>query len=104
MLFRSVNRELDEVTSLLERVVPMLRPGGRLVVISFHSLEDRLVKRFMRRMAEGDPVPAGVPIRDNERNRVLKLIGRAQRAGEAELAENPRARSAVMRVAERLAA
>lgn len=79
-----------------------LNSGGRLVVISFHSLEDRIVKRFLRDMAEGDKLPRDVPIRASEipRGR-LNLIGKAMRAGEAELQANPRARSAVMRVAER---
>ena len=79
-----------------------LKPVGRLVVISFHSLEDRIVKQFMRDMAEGDKLPRGVPIRASEVPQgKLNLIGKAARAGEAELQANPRARSAVMRVAER---
>lgn len=80
----------------------VLRPGGRLVVISFHSLEDRIVKHFMRDMAEGDKLPRNVPIRASEVPQgKCRLVGKAVRAGEAELQANPRARSAVMRVAER---
>jgi 16S rRNA (cytosine1402-N4)-methyltransferase len=73
-----------------------------MVIISFHSLEDRIVKRFMRDMAEGDKLPRDVPIRASEvpQGR-LRLIGKAVRAGEVELQANVRARSAVMRVAER---
>jgi 16S rRNA (cytosine1402-N4)-methyltransferase len=71
-------------------------------VISFHSLEDRIVKHFMREMAEGDKLPRNVPIRASEvPPGKLKIIGKAVRAGAAELHDNPRARSAVMRVAER---
>ena len=78
-----------------------LIPGGRIVVISFHSLEDRLVKHFMRDMAEGDKLPRNLPIRaaDIPEGR-LRLIGKAIRASAQELEINPRARSAVMRVAE----
>jgi 16S rRNA (cytosine1402-N4)-methyltransferase len=98
-----VNHELEDLQLLLRGSVDLLRPGGRLVVISFHSLEDRLVKRFIRGMARGDEIPAGVPIRDAALNRRLRIIGRAVKAGGAEVAANVRARSAVMRVAEKLA-
>ena len=97
-----LNRELEELARVLPECVTHLKPGGRLVVISFHSLEDRIVKRFMRDMAEGDKLPRNVPIRASEIPQgKLNLVGKAVRAGEAELAANPRARSAVMRVAER---
>jgi 16S rRNA (cytosine1402-N4)-methyltransferase len=98
-----VNRELADLEDLLVRVPRMLAPGGRLVVISFHSLEDRLVKRFMRNEAQGRPLPKGLPLMGGPEGRTLRLIGKAQRPGEAEVAANPRARSAVLRVAERLA-
>ena len=97
-----LNEELEELARVLPECVTHMQTGGRLVVISFHSLEDRIVKHFMRDMAEGDKLPRNVPIRASEvpRGR-LKLVGKAVRAGEAELQANPRARSAVMRVAER---
>ncbi|MEO8331476.1 MAG: 16S rRNA (cytosine(1402)-N(4))-methyltransferase RsmH [Gallionella sp.] len=97
-----LNQELEELARVLPACVGHLKSGGRLVVISFHSLEDRIVKHFMRDMAEGDKLPRGVPVRASEvpLGR-LNLIGRAVRAGVAELEANPRARSAVMRVAER---
>ncbi|MDO8262599.1 MAG: 16S rRNA (cytosine(1402)-N(4))-methyltransferase RsmH [Gallionella sp.] len=97
-----LNQELEELARVLPECVTHLQTGGRLVVISFHSLEDRIVKHFMRDMAEGDKLPRNVPIRASEvpRGR-LNLIGKAVRAGETELQTNPRARSAVMRVVER---
>ncbi|MBD3619850.1 MAG: 16S rRNA (cytosine(1402)-N(4))-methyltransferase RsmH [Chromatiales bacterium] len=98
-----VNRELADLEDLLVRVPRMLAPGGRLVVISFHSLEDRLVKRFMRNESQGRPLPKGLPVMGGPEGRTLRLVGKAQRPGEAEVAANPRARSAVLRVAERLA-
>ncbi|MDX5332911.1 MAG: 16S rRNA (cytosine(1402)-N(4))-methyltransferase RsmH [Gammaproteobacteria bacterium] len=98
-----VNRELADLEDLLVRVPRMLAPAGRLVVISFHSLEDRVVKRFMRNEAQGRPLPKGLPVMGGPEGRTLRLVGKAQRPGEAEVAANPRARSAVLRVAERLA-
>jgi 16S rRNA (cytosine1402-N4)-methyltransferase len=97
-----LNGELEELARVLPECVTHLKTGGRLVVISFHSLEDRIVKRFMRDMAEGDKLPRDVPIRASEvpQGRV-RLIGKAVRATETEVQANPRARSAVMRVAER---
>lgn len=97
-----LNQELEELARVLPECVTHLKAGGRLVVISFHSLEDRIVKHFMRDTAEGDKLPRNVPIRASEvpQGR-LHVIGKAVRAGEAELRSNPRARSAVMRVAER---
>lgn len=97
-----VNAELDELQAALGQVCELLATGGRLVVISFHSLEDRLVKRFIRDQARGPDLPRGLPIQDSQIARTLKVVGKAQRAGEAELARNPRARSAVLRAAERL--
>jgi 16S rRNA (cytosine1402-N4)-methyltransferase len=99
-----VNGELDALEAALPQAVRLLAPGGRLCVISFHSLEDRIVKRFMRREEQGDPVYAGLPnIPPHARPR-LRRVGRAIDASDAEVARNPRARSAVLRVAERLAA
>jgi len=97
-----LNQELEELARVLPICVKRLKFGGRLVVISFHSLEDRIVKHFMRDMAEGDKLPRDVPVRASEIPRgKLKLIGKAVRAGAMELKDNPRARSAVMRVVER---
>lgn len=97
-----LNQELEELARVLPVCVKYLKSGGRLVVISFHSLEDRIVKHFMRDMAEGDKLPRDVPVRASEIPRgKLNLIGKAVRAGAMELKDNPRARSAVMRVAER---
>jgi 16S rRNA (cytosine1402-N4)-methyltransferase len=97
-----INRELEELELFLETSVDLLKIGGRLVVISFHSLEDRIVKRFMRRMARGDDLPAGLPVRDAQLNRRLVLVGKAVKPAKPEVDANPRARSAVMRVAEKL--
>ena len=99
-----VNRELEEVEAALPQALELLGPEGRLCVISFHSLEDRLVKRWMRREAQGDPVYAELPNVPAHARPRLKLVGGAVMPGEAEVARNPRARSAVLRVAERLAA
>lgn len=100
-----INLELEQLQRLLESVFDILRIGGRLLVISFHSLEDRLVKRFFKTNSSRAPVPRGLPLRDDQVDSVLrlKLVGRAVRAGEAEVAANPRARSAVLRIAERAA-
>ncbi|MDD4929663.1 MAG: 16S rRNA (cytosine(1402)-N(4))-methyltransferase RsmH [Gallionella sp.] len=98
-----LNQELEELERVLPQCVAHLNPGGRLVVISFHSLEDRMVKHFMRDMSDADKLPRNVPIRacDVPQGK-LKLVGRGIKAGDAELQLNPRARSAVMRVAERV--
>jgi len=97
-----VNQELDELRAGLRQALDLLAAGGRLVVISFHSLEDRLVKRYVRDQARGDPLPRGVPMMESQRRRRLRPIGKAVRPSAAEAAGNPRARSAIMRVAERL--
>jgi 16S rRNA (cytosine1402-N4)-methyltransferase len=97
-----VNRELEDLQEFLSVALDMLRVGGRLVVISFHSLEDRLVKRYMRDMARGDSLPRGVPVTESALNRRMRLVGKAVRASEDEVAGNVRARSAVMRVAEKI--
>jgi len=99
-----VNGELTALEAALPQAVRLLAPGGRLCVISFHSLEDRIVKRFIRREQEGDPVYAGLPQVPAHARPRLKRVGGAVNAGAAEIARNPRARSAVLRVAERLAA
>lgn len=97
-----INHELDELRQCLDASVDLLAAGGRLVVISFHSLEDRIVKRFMRKQSRGDEYPLDLPITHIESNAKLREIGKAIRPSEVELKRNPRARSAIMRVAERL--
>ncbi len=98
-----INNELGDLERFLDKVVAQLRPGGRLVVISFHSLEDRMVKRFMRRQAQGESMPAYLPVTDEQIGRSMRLLGKAVKPGAEEVSANPRARSAVMRVAEKLA-
>jgi 16S rRNA (cytosine1402-N4)-methyltransferase len=99
-----VNRELEEVSLMLPQAVARLAPGGRLAVLSFHSLEDRLVKRFMRALAQ-PRLPRELPLRASEMPQAaLRIVGRPQRAAAQETAANPRSRSAVLRVAERTAA
>jgi 16S rRNA (cytosine1402-N4)-methyltransferase len=97
-----LNRELEDLEQLLADCAGLLAPGGRLVVISFHSLEDRLVKRFMRDASRVGELPPGVAVAPPEKQPRFRLVGRAQRPDAAEIAANPRARSAIMRVAERL--
>jgi 16S rRNA (cytosine1402-N4)-methyltransferase len=97
-----VNQELEELSLALPQCVELLRPAGRLVVISFHSLEDRIVKRFLREAARPDRLPARLPVRARDLAAPrLRLIGRAVKPDAAEIAANPRARSAVMRIAEK---
>lgn len=98
-----INRELADLEAGLEAAMARLKPGGRLAVISFHSLEDRIVKQFMAGHAKAPPANRRMPVEVAFTPR-LRLVGSAQKAGEAELAANPRARSAVLRVAERLEA
>lgn len=97
-----INRELEELEQALARMIEVLAPGGRMAVISFHSLEDRRVKRFIRDQARGDEYPPGLPVRAADIRPWLRPVGRPVRPGEAEVQENPRARSAVLRVAERI--
>jgi len=98
-----VNRELEEVSLMLPQATAHLDAGGRLAVISFHSLEDRIVKRFMQQAAH-PVVPRGLPLTEAQMPRAaLRLIGRAVRPSEQETRRNPRARSAILRVAERTA-
>jgi 16S rRNA (cytosine1402-N4)-methyltransferase len=98
-----VNQELEELSLTLPQALAALRPLGRLVVISFHSLEDRIVKRFMREAAR-PAVPERLPLRARELPPPkLRIVGRPVRPGAGEIRSNPRARSAVLRVAEKLA-
>ncbi|MGK3135720.1 16S rRNA (cytosine(1402)-N(4))-methyltransferase RsmH [Pantoea trifolii] len=101
-----INSELEEIDTALKGALSVLAPGGRLSIISFHSLEDRLVKRFMRDQSRGPQVPAGIPMTESQLKalggRELKTLGKLI-PGEAEVNENPRARSSVLRIAERTA-
>jgi 16S rRNA (cytosine1402-N4)-methyltransferase len=98
-----LNRELDELRAVLPDAMHCLAPGGRLVVISFHSLEDRIVKRFIRDHVRGDPYPPDLPVRADQLSPLLRAVAGPVRPGRAEIEHNPRARSAVLRVAERIA-
>lgn len=99
-----INSELEEIDIALKGAVEVLAPQGRLSVISFHSLEDRLVKRFMRDQSRGPQVPPGIPMTEHQLRalggRELKLLGKMS-PGDAEVSENPRARSSVLRIAEK---
>lgn len=99
-----INDELGEIERGLAAALEVLAPRGRMAVISFHSLEDRFVKRFMRDLSRGMQVPAGLPIRQEEINasKKLRLIGKALKPDESEVQRNVRARSSVLRVAEKL--
>ena len=100
-----VNQELAELEMTLPQAVDLLEPGGRLAVIGFHSLEDRIVKNFLREAATADRLPRGVPVRAKDLPQPrLRLVGRAIRPSAAEVEANPRARSATLRVAERTGA
>jgi 16S rRNA (cytosine1402-N4)-methyltransferase len=96
-----INRELDELREALPQAMEVLAPRGRLVVISFHSLEDRIVKQFMRTQEKGRELPPDLPVRHIEIQSRLKVIGKPVRASDDEVQRNPRARSAVLRVAEK---
>ncbi|SER31078.1 16S rRNA (cytosine1402-N4)-methyltransferase [Nitrosomonas sp. Nm51] len=102
----AINQELEELSLALQQSAGLLNVGGRLVVISFHSLEDRMVKRFMRECAGVDRVPRNIPLRRTELQRFnwrqFKVVGKAIRPKQHEIAANSRSRSAVMRVAERV--
>ena len=98
----AVNRELEAVEQGIEAAINLLRPGGRLAVISFHSLEDRFVKRFFRDLSRDCICPPQQPVCNCDVQAVLKLVNRkAVKAGEQEIARNPRSRSARLRVVER---
>lgn len=98
-----INSELDELEKALNSALNVLAPQGRLSIISFHSLEDRMVKQFMRKQSKGEAVPKGLPILESELNKniPLKTIGKAMMPTDAEIQDNPRSRSAVLRVAEK---
>lgn len=97
-----VNNELKDLALALAAAVDVLQPGGRLVVISFHSLEDRIVKRFFKQEARGQIFPKGLPVTEDQMQHRLRLIGKTIKASEEELQLNIRSRSAIMRVAEKL--
>lgn len=99
-----INTELEQIQHALQQAVEILAPRGRLCVISFHSLEDQLVKQFMQSQSQDDPMYAGLPEIPAAKRAKLKRIGKAVHPGEDEVRRNPRARSAIMRVAERVAA
>ena len=97
-----INRELDDLIDCLDNALEKLKPGGRLVVISFHSLEDRIAKRFIRKHEKGDDLPSWLPVTEDQLNRRMKSLGKAVKPGKQEVDMNPRSRSAIMRVAEKL--
>lgn len=99
-----INKELEDLESCLDQALDMLKIGGRLVVISFHSLEDRIVKRFIRKHVKGDEhLPRGIPFTNDMLEIRLKGVGKAVKASDSETQDNVRARSAVMRIAEKVA-
>ena len=101
-----INHELEEIKTVLPQVAALLKEGGRLVSIAFHSLEDRLIKHFIKGSKDDPELPKWAMLKSNEIKRQqppLRAIGRPIRASQAEIARNPRARSAIMRVAERCA-
>lgn len=98
----AVNHELEDLELGLQQAMDVLAIGGRLLVISFHSLEDRLVKHFMQHQERGEELPAGLPIKHADIEVRFKRLGRAIKPGNQEIAINPRARSAVLRIGEKL--
>jgi 16S rRNA (cytosine1402-N4)-methyltransferase len=98
-----INNELEELKHGLQQVIPVLKPQGRIVVISFHSLEDRIVKRFIRAESGAKHNPGRLPIKEVDIAKgLLSKVGKALKAGKEEIAQNTRARSAIMRVAEKI--
>ncbi|NOU51841.1 16S rRNA (cytosine(1402)-N(4))-methyltransferase RsmH [Pseudoalteromonas sp. JBTF-M23] len=99
-----INSELEEIQTALQASLEVLKPGGRLVVISFHSLEDRIVKQFIKKQSKGEAMPRGLPLTDAQlkQNLTLKAVGKAIKPSAEEIAANPRARSSVLRVAQKL--
>lgn len=98
-----INNELGDLRQFLDQALDVLNIGGRLVVISFHSLEDRMVKRFIRHHVRGDQLPANLPVTVDQLNRRLRQVGKAVKASAEEIDGNSRSRSAIMRVAEKIA-
>lgn len=98
----AVNSELTDIEQFLAQALAVLAPGGKLAVISFHSLEDRLVKRFFQKEAKGDDFPPGLPVTVDMLNPRLKIVGKTIDPSDAEVEANPRARSAHLRVAQKL--
>ena len=98
-----INHELDDLIACLDQALEVLAVGGRLVVISFHSLEDRIVKRFIRKHVRGDDIPKDLPVPQSMLNQRMKSLGKPVKAGSEEVAGNVRSRSAIMRIAEKLA-
>lgn len=98
-----INDELRDLERALDQMLNLLAPGGRMVLISFHSLEDRLVKQFMQKHVKGDDFPPGLPVTAAQMKPRLRTLGKALKVGGDERDRNVRARSAVMRVAEKLA-
>lgn len=99
-----INSELEQIDQALEGALKVLAPHGRLSIISFHSLEDRIVKRFIRRHSQGEELPHGLPVTEAQLNksRTLLPVGKAMKPSDEEIEQNARARSSVLRVAERL--
>lgn len=97
-----INRELEVLENALRASLNVLAVGGRLAVISFHSLEDRMVKRFFREMSRGPYIPKDIPVLAKDLEQPYKLIGKATKPGKQEVQENPRSRSSVLRVIERV--
>ncbi|MBE0369328.1 MULTISPECIES: 16S rRNA (cytosine(1402)-N(4))-methyltransferase RsmH [Pseudoalteromonas] len=99
-----INSELEEIQTALQASLNVLKPGGRLVVISFHSLEDRIVKQFIKKQSKGEALPRGLPLTDAQlkQNLTLKALGKAIKPSAEEISENPRSRSSVLRVAQKL--
>ncbi|GMM86297.1 16S rRNA (cytosine(1402)-N(4))-methyltransferase RsmH [Pseudoalteromonas sp. MTN2-4] len=99
-----INSELEEIQTALQASLSVLKPGGRLVVISFHSLEDRIVKQFIKKQSKGEAVPRGLPLTEAQLNKnlTLKALGKAIKPTTEEIAANPRSRSSVLRVAQKL--
>lgn len=99
-----INSELEEIATALSGSLDVLKSGGRLAVISFHSLEDRIVKQFIKKQSKGESVPRGLPLTDAQlkQNLTLKAVGKAIKPSEQEIARNSRARSSVLRIATRL--